>query len=106
MTKAFSQWCRPNPYFLLMLVEPPNCMRLSLRKVAHNCSRPVLRGRKYGKLPAFTWFSLKENHTSLLLTDHSNFENALDATSWFPFKRPAARWDVFCRPGGSHASSS
>src|SRR5271156_3053349 len=49
MTKAFSQWCRPNPYFLWMLVEPPNCMRLSLRKVAHNCSLPVLRGRKYGE---------------------------------------------------------
>ncbi len=37
-----------NPYFLWMLVEPPNFMRLSVKKVAHNCSRPVLRGRKYG----------------------------------------------------------
>jgi hypothetical protein len=31
------------------------------------------------KPPAFTWFSLKENHSSLLLPDHSNCENALKA---------------------------
>src|SRR5271155_3122681 len=60
-----------------MLVEPPICMRLSSRKVAHSCSRPVLRGRKYGKPPTFAWFSLKENHTSPLLPDHSDCENAL-----------------------------
>ncbi len=29
----------------------------------------------------FTWFSLKENHTSLLLPDHSNGENALNPSS-------------------------
>src|SRR5271168_1001888 len=33
-----------------------------------------------GKPPTFTWFSLKENHTSLLLPDHSNCENALNST--------------------------
>src|SRR5271156_1899336 len=73
----FRNWCRPNPYFLWMLVEPPIYMRLSSRKVAHKCSQSVLRGRKYGKPPNFTWFSLKENHTSLLLPDHSHCENAL-----------------------------
>src|SRR5271156_3703382 len=77
LLEHFRNWCRSNPYFLLMLVEPPICMRLSSRKVAHNCSRPVLRGRKYGKPPTFAWFSLKENHTSPLLPDHSNCENAL-----------------------------
>ncbi len=45
------------------------------------------------KPPAFTWFSLKENHSSLLLPDHSNCENAL-ATGYvagraqFPAEQP------------------
>jgi hypothetical protein len=54
--KQFRNWCRPDPDFLWMLVELPNCMRLSAKKVAHHCSRPVLRCRKSGKRQAFRGF--------------------------------------------------
>src|SRR5271170_7151719 len=52
-------------------------MRLSVKKVAHNCSRPVLRRRKSGGQQAFSWFSPKENHTSRSFSVHSNCETAL-----------------------------
>ncbi len=42
---------------------------------ASNGCRPASPQR--ANQPAFTWFSLKENHTSLLLPDHSHCENAL-----------------------------
>jgi hypothetical protein len=70
-------WCRPNPDFLWRFVGPSNCMRLSAKKVAHRCSRPVPRCRKSGKREAFLWFSLKQNHTSRSLSGHSNCETAL-----------------------------
>src|ERR1700733_13890879 len=60
-----------------MVLELPNCMRLSAKKVAHLCSRPVLRCRKSGKRSSFSWFSPKENHTSRSLSGHSNCETAL-----------------------------
>jgi hypothetical protein len=75
--KLFRNWCRPNPDFLQRLVEPRNYMRLSVKKVAHNCSRPVLRRRKSGDRQAFSWFSPKENHTSRSFSVHSNCETAL-----------------------------
>src|SRR5271156_2352686 len=63
----FRNWCRPNPYFLWMLVVPPTCMRLFLRKVAHNCSRPVLRGRKYGEATdLYVVFSQRKPHLAAL----------------------------------------
>src|SRR5271154_4605787 len=75
--EQFRNWCRPKPDFLWRLVEPRNYMRLSVKKVAHNCSQPVLRRRKSGERQAFSWFSPKENHSTRSLSDHSNCETAL-----------------------------
>ncbi len=56
-------------------------LRASLRlpRVA-GCSDACVAGNT-GKPPAFTWFSLKENHTSLLLPDHRHCENALSTVA-------------------------
>ena len=58
-------------------MEPLNYMRLSVKKVAHNCSRPVLRRTKSGERQVFSWFSPKENHSSRSFSVHSNCETAL-----------------------------
>jgi hypothetical protein len=49
LVQRFRNWFRPNPDFLWSLVVPSNCMRLSVKKAAHNCSRLVPRCRKSGK---------------------------------------------------------
>jgi cytochrome c oxidase assembly factor CtaG/polyferredoxin len=51
-------------------------------------SRPVIATKHFRngcrpKPKTFTWFSLKENHTSLLLPDHSNCENATERPQRF-----------------------
>ncbi len=50
--------------------------REELKHFRNSC-RPASPQR--AKLPVFTWFSLKENHTSLLLPDQSHCENALSS---------------------------
>ncbi len=89
--EQFRNWCKPNPDFLWRLVEPRNYMRLSVNKVAHNCSRPGLRRRKSGERQAFSWFSPKENHTSRSLSDHSNCETALSLGKVFLQRFPIVR---------------
>ncbi len=62
-------WLMPWIAFAFKAID---CVRVrSPRRLEHfrNWCRP--------KQPAFTWFSLKENHTSLLLSDHRDCENAL-----------------------------
>jgi Protein of unknown function (DUF4019) len=73
----FRNWCKPNPDFLWRLVEPRNYMRLSVKKVAHNCSRSVLRRRKPGERQALSWSRRRRDHSSRSLSDHRNCETAL-----------------------------
>jgi hypothetical protein len=56
---------------------PPNRGTFYLRSSLVEARYSIFRNWCRPKLPTITWFSLKENHTSRSLVDHSNCENAL-----------------------------
>ncbi len=96
LPQRFRDWCRPNPDFLWNFSRPQNCMRLSSKKAAPECSRLVQRCRKSGERQIRTWFSTRENRSSRIFIGRSSLRNCFSEHAvwlvWSAMNRRQNKW--------------